>query len=309
MYNSEIKQKFISQYSNKDSMIDACVRLFEVSGPYEAEANSDLCTMDADTLQPIVNNMLGLRASGHYTTMCALRAYCNWCLENGIEGACDGLLNVKDDNTDKVRRQMVNSPLHLQRYLDALFDREDEKTNDNIYRCFFWLAFGGCSEKDIGGVMDTDVDFENMVVRLDGEREYPIYRESLKAFKNCVSLDGFIYKHPNYAKDVYRFRVEGHELLRGIRSKPDLMSIRSQISHKGRNAVRAGKTDQSLSYFRVWLSGIFYRIYQLELVGIKPDFKELSERFPQENRSRTQKKRTIREYTADYERWKVAFIK
>ena len=322
MYNEKIKLDFIKSYTNKPSVKATCLGVFKNFEKYENEKGSDLCTMSVDELQSIVSNMLGVRSSGHYTIMCTLKAYAKWCLENNIDGATDSMLHVTDDNLEKIKNKMVNSPLHLQKFLDALYYKEDEKTVDDTFRCFFWLAFGGCDQEDIIRVLDSDVDFDNMVVRLDEIKEYPIYRESLKAFKNCVNLTSFVYKHPNYTKDILRDRVPGHQLLRGIKGEANIAYIRAQVSERTRKANKAGRTQSTLSHYRVWLSGMFYRIYQFELAGFDPDFSELALKYVNYKKNKSESnieydsakyriayKRALREYEADYIRWKAAFIK
>ena len=322
MYNEKIKQAFIESYTNKSSVKNTCVGVFNRFEKYEVEKDSDLCTMGTDELQSIVSNMLGVRSGGHYAVTCLLKAYAKWCLENGIDGATDSMMHVTDDNLEKIRKQMVSSPLHLQKYLDTLYYSENEKTVDDTFRCFFWLAFGGCEQDDVIRVLDSDVDFEDMVVRIDEIKEYPIYRESLKAFKNCVNLTSFVYKHPNYSKDILRDRVPGHQLLRGIKSEANLDYIRAQISERARKAIKLGKTISNLSHYRVWLSGMFYRIYQYELAGFDPDFSELALKFmdnkgnkynSEDNKANTKYKiaykRALRDFEEDYNRWKAAFIK
>ena len=322
MYNEKIKQAFIESYTNKSSVKSTCVGVFNRFEKYEVEKDSDLCTMSTDELQSIVSNMLGVRSGGHYAVTCLLKAYAKWCLENGIDGATDSMMHVTDNNLEKIRKQMVSSPLHLQKYLDTLYYSENEKTVDDTFRCFFWLAFGGCEQDDVIRVLDSDVDFEDMVVRVDEIKEYPIYRESLKAFKNCVNLTSFVYKHPNYSKDILRDRVPGHQLLRGIKSEANLDYIRAQISERARKAIKLGKTISNLSHYRVWLSGMFYRIYQYELAGFDPDFSELALKFmdnkgnkynSEDNKANTKYKiaykRALRDFEEDYNRWKAAFIK
>lgn len=174
---------------------------------------------------------------------------------------------------DKVRKQMVTSPLHLQRYLNEVFDPEGDETIDNLYRCYYWMAFSGIREEDTLSITASDVDFMDMSIRY-GENCVPLYRESLPAFHNAVELPGFLYKHPNYAKEIRRDRVPGDTIMRGVRATTKTMSIRSMLSHRSAAALQDGKTKQQLSFYRVWMSGLFYRMYERERAGIPVDFSD-----------------------------------
>lgn len=317
MYNEEVKQRFILQHTESVNNQSNCVTLFNALEKYEREWGADLCTRSTEELQPVVNNILGLRSNGRRSRLVILRMYVKWCMENGIEGACDGMMNVVDSNVDKFKQQMVNSPLHLQKYLNDVFFREEEKTFDDTIRCYFWLAFGGCPEEDIFKVRDDDIDFENMVVKVGEFDRYPIYREGLLSFKNCAYNHAFLYKHPNYSKDILRPRVGGHQLIRGIKSEADLKRTRIEVSKKTKKALDEGRTKMRLSYYRAWLSGIFYRKHQLELIGEEVDFTDVAIDFMEGKEYKLDKGRNLRgakerrvakEYKKDYDAWKLAYF-
>ena len=316
MYNEEQKRDFLNQYSKSKSGLEAYARAFNAMQKYEEEWGADLCTRTKEELEPAVNSVLGVRSQGKGARMALYKAYVQWCLENGVEGACDGMMYVDISDAKKMVEQMVNSPTHLQKYLDTVFHKESEKTIDDIYRCYLWLAFAGMSESDIFEVETTDVRFQDFSVTKNG-KEYPIYRESLRAFKNCVELSGFVYLHPNYSNEVVRPRVPGKQLLRGIKTHAYPQIIRAELSKRTKRAVAEGKTKTRISYYRSWLSGVFYRMYQLELAGVEPDFSNVASDFMAgktynlssgRNLIGAKHRRVIKEYSIDYERWKKAFF-
>ena len=315
MYNEEIKRRFIDDVTSSINTRESCLEVFRIFAPYEEEWQADLCTRTSDDLKPIVSRMVGIRSSGHRMRLSILRSYGKWCLDHGVDGASDGILNVTPDVVDKIRTQTVTSPLHLQKFLDSIYEKESSNTIDNTYRCFYWLAYGGCPEEDIFKITSDEVDFVNMVVR-HGNKEYPIYREGVKAFKVCVDMYYFIYMHPNYSDDIKRLRCDGNILLRGIKSIPTVTSIRPELSRRNRNAITDKKTNIKLSYFRAWLSGVFYRTYQLEMSGIEPDFMWLAEEFMEgktynlssgRNTLAAKQRQIARDYLKDYDNWKLTF--
>ena len=315
MYNEELKTKFVRGYTNSISTAEVCQTIFNAFEQYEVEWGADLCTRSTEELQPVVDGLVGFRARSKWMRLIILKDYVKWCIGMKVPGACDGMLKIETVGLEKVKHQTVASPLHLQRYLDSICEPESEETTDNIYRCFYWLAYGGVAEEDILSIKCSDVDLNNMVVRYN-DTEVPIYREALPAFKNCVKLTQFVYKHPNYDKLVYKDRADGDTLVRGIRSAPSIKAMRVELSRRSKAKMDEGKTDLKLSYFRVWISGLFYRMYERERAGMTVDFSAAAAQFMEgkiykldrgRNTPEAKKRQLTRDYLEDYERWKLAF--
>lgn len=315
MYNEELKTRFVKEYTTSVSMAEVCKNVFDVFESYEEAWNDDLCTRSAEDLQPIVDEIVGFRARSKWSKLIMLKDYVKWCIGMGVPNACDGMLNITNIGLDKVKRQTIASPLHLQKYLNDICENESEKTTDNIYRCYYWLAYGGVPEEDILNIKCSDVDFQNMVVHYNGT-VIPIYREAIPAFKNCVELTQFVYNHPNYTKTVWKERVEGDTLVRGIRSLLSLKSIRVELSRRSKAKMDEGKTDLKLSYYRVWISGVFYRAHEREIIGEKPNFNAVAAQQMEgkeykmdsgRNTQEAKKRQLARDYMEDYQRWKLAF--
>ena len=317
MYNQELKTQFIKQYTTSINLRKACVTVFNALEPYEVKWGADLCTQPPEVLTPIINEALGIRSTSAHMRLDALTEYVRWCIKNGVPGAIDGMSGVVISAVEKMKRQTVTSPLHLQKYLNQICEPESEKTTDNIYRCFYWLAYGGVPETDILKIKKSDVDFQSMTVRFN-DTEYPIYREAIPAFRNCVNLEMFVYKHPNYSADktVYKARAIGDTLVRGIRSLPTLHSMRVELARRSTKFINAGKTEMNLSYYRVWISGMFYRMYERERAGFPVDFSKASEKFTFGKTYKFDKARysltayqhkIAKTYLQDYENWKQTF--
>lgn len=315
MFNQEMKEKFIEEYTSSASTREACVKFFNILEKYENDWNADICTRSADDLQPIIDKwVVGIRGKSKGLRWTILRKYVTWCMEHEVPGACDEILYVDTLGIQKMKLQTVTSPLHLQTYLNQVFDPESEKTSDNILRCYYWLAYGGLQEDEILNVKMSDVDLSNMVVIYEGA-EIPIYREGIAAFRNCATLDQFVYKHPKY-EPIYRDRVEGDTLIRGIRGQITTGSIRALLSRKAKASIDEGKTNLHLSHYKVWLSGLFYRMYELEIAGFPVDFSAAAVEFTDRKsyKSENNPKEFARmqrgianEYKKDYEVWKMTF--
>lgn len=317
MYNEALKSEFMQETTDNISVARSYSKLFSATEPYEEKWGADLCTRNADELQIMVNEMLGTRASSIRVRLIWLKTYVKWCVDNGVPGACDGMLQIRDAGVDRIREQMVSSPFHLQIYLDSVFDPESEQTTDNIYRCFFWLAYGGMEEEEIFEVKASEIDFENMVVR-HNNLNYPIYRESIRAFKNCAYLTEFNYKNPAYVnkESVPRDRVPGDTLIRGIRNIPTPKSFKVTLSRKSKAGIESGATTIKLSYQRAWLSGLFYRMSEMERAGLPVDFTDAAIRFTASKEYKLDSGRNLigakvryisKGYAEDYQRWKLAY--
>lgn len=317
MYNAEIKHQFMREVvSTTPWKLKLCESVFNNTEEYEAEWKADLCTKSAEELQPMVNQISGFRARSKWSRLILLKDYVKWCIEMEVDGACSGMLEIKTVGLDKVKQQTIASPKHLQNYLNAICEPADMKATDNIYRCYYWLAYAGMAEEDIFKVKCSDVDFNKLIVQYNQKYTVvPIYPEGLEAFHNCVELSQFRYIHPNITKEIWKDRADGDILIRGIKSVSTIKAFRVELSRRSKQ--KSDKTPLKLSHFRVWLSGVFYRMYEQEIIGVPPDFNAI---VAQQMEGKTYKldsgrntieakhRQLVRDYEEDYERWKLAWF-
>lgn len=325
MYNTELKERFIKDFSTNTGRRHLATVMFNSLEPYEEAWNADFCTRSKDELTPVVSELVGFRTNSKRTRMSILNEYVRWCIKNNIDGACDELFLIEELGLDKLKRQMVANPQHLQRYLSCICDAESEETVDCIYRCFYWLAYSGMDDDEEALKVTVDeVSFEDMVIR-HGGKEYPIYREAIPALKNCVKLTQFRYKHPNYAPDkvVYKERAEGSTLLRGITNDKSVKAMRVDMSRRAKNAKYKSISDTDdksldlkLSFYRVWLSGMFYRVCEAERAGMPVDFMDVASIMMEgktykldsgRNLIGAKQRQLASDYLEDYNRWKEAY--
>lgn len=314
MYNNELKTKFIGDYTQSINTANVAAAVFTAMEPFEEVWRADLCTKSTEELQPVIDKVTGLRFRSQWMSLTILREYVKWCMAMRVPGACDGMLHITAAGLDKVRRQMVSSPLHLQQYLDKVFSKEEDETVDNLYRCYYWMAYGGIHDDDVLLVKVSDVNFTEMCIQY-GDTHAPIYREALPAFHNAVELKSFLYVHQNPLYKTRRDRVPGDTLIRGYRRITQLKYLRSNMSHHAIDAVEQGKTDLQLSFSRVWMSGLFYRMYERERAGLPVDFTSVAASLMADKtyiiKGRTKiehrHRQRGRDYMEDYQRWKLAF--
>ena len=315
MYNYEQKELFIRDYTNNLVTASGCVNLFNRVEKYEERWGDDVCTRSVGELQPMVDDIIGLRTTARCARLIVLREYARWCISNGIPGASDSIFHVNTAAVSKVKAQTVFNPAELQKHLDILFLPEDRESVDCIYRCYMWLAYCGIEEDDAFEIACENVDFDNMVINYQGKK-YPIYKESVAAFKNAVNLKQFAYIHPLYFNVVMKDRALGNNLLRTTANNCNPQSFKTEISRTEKANEKL--TGKRLSYSRVKLSGLFYRTYIQELLGDTIDFLAVAEeqmrgkeyKLDSGRNTRDAKKRQIaRDYLDNYRRWKLAFVK
>lgn len=315
MFNNDLKASFISEYTDSISTAKSCASVFNATEKYEQKASKDIFEMSQDELQEVIDGITGLRAKSKYGRIVLLREYVKWCLSKNVPNVNRNIFQVSQMGLDKVRTMMAANPTHLQRYLNQLYEKESEETVDNVFRCYFWLAYAGVPEESICDIKTSDVHLEDMYVLHNGI-SYTIYKEAIPCIKNCMYLQSFLYKHPLYAPSR-RDRIESDILMRGIKALPNIFTIRSQISKRAGEAFSSGITSQKLSYNRVALSGVYYRTHELELAGVPVDFAEETMKFMDgktyklssgRNKIDAKARRIEKEYLEDYDRWKIAFM-
>ena len=319
MYNENQKRAFIESHTNSDKTMAKIVQIFSWFEPYEEDWGLDLSQQSAEKLQPVVNELTGVRSKSTELILIILKEYVKWCGRSGYE-VSRGIFDVRINTIDKIQNQMVASPLHLKAKLDEFFEPVEEETIDITYRVFLWMAFAGLDDKDAIRVTADCVDLKNFRINFEGH-SYEIYKECIEDFKKACELTDFQYKHPNYI--TRRDRADGNLIMRGIRTPTvDLKTIRPVINKKfGADDTEetGGRQKSRISYKRIYLSGIFYRAYERERAGLPVDFSEFIarsiERKEKTKKYTVTKTRTLttiantieREYLADYEKWKCAF--
>lgn len=318
MYNENSKLKFIKeQYPGDSSTAIFAKRLLKACGKYEREWGCDICTKSTEEVTPVLEEITGLRNASKWARMNVLRNYARWCIENNVPGACDGILNAKCDGIDKVRKQMVRDPDHLQRVLDSVFKDEYECTIENIYRCYCWMVYSGIDGDTVFTVETSNVKLDSMEICLD-DKTVKIYDQARRALHSAAYATEFQWVASSSKDGIAkpRKRAPGTLILRGFRGDVTPLVMRAQLSRSVKLAYE-GKDDKvEISYMRLRLSGIFYRIYEREIATGEVDFSEVVDEFMNgreynlssgRNTIEAKRRRIEKEYMLDYQMWKTAF--
>lgn len=328
MYNESQKMAFVNS-RNQPTTKKFVTSIFNWFEPYENEWGMDLALQSAEVLQPVVNELSGLRSKSTELLLIMLKEYVKWLKNNGYQYG-RGIYGVQIDSIEKVRSQMISSPAHLVEVMKKVdtglkkkdgssifkgFDPAESETVDVIYRVFLWMAFSGLYDTEAIQVKDTDIDLDRLVINFNGQK-YKIYQEAKLDFEKACRLTDFNYIHPHY--ETRRKRVDGNLIMRSMRSEEiDLMTIRPIVNKKLNPKTEGDKSrlKVKLSYNKIYLSGAFYRMFEQERMGRPVDFSTLVAKDMKNTDYTTSATRTLntiankleREYMADYDKWKCAF--
>ena len=317
MYNSEIKERFIGDYTSSTKTAHFIRTLFNRIEPYEVEWGEDVALRSSEELQPVVNSQTGTRMQSAERTLVVLREYVKWRKRNG-ERCSNGIFDVKVDTIEAIRNHMIANPKDLKEKLDRVFDPVNWNTIDCVYRSYIWLLYAGLKNEEALDVEIDQIDFDDMKIRYN-DKICIIYEEAKEALAQACTSTAFSYTHTNPPYKILRNRGLGRKVTRGFSEKTKISTIKSVLSK--RPAESAAKDINlppvKLSYKKIFYSGMFYRTYLGEINGNGVDFSDYIAgevvRIQKNNPSLTYEdllrdaRHIKRELELDYEKWKCVF--
>ena len=335
MYNEIQKQKFIDSLSSES--VQRYMRwMFTSLEEIEVRLQKDIALFELEDLQKVLNSISGVRRKNTESMVYNLERYMKWCDEQGIPRSL-AIESAEVDTTSKIRSRMVDSPKSLARSLKEVFDDPRMRTIDSVYRTYLWLAYAGFTTEEAAKITESNIDFNKMKITVKGRYDgvQPIYEEAFYDFYYACGLEFFIeikYSSANNEMQEHsRERAQGKSILRGKATKKSLSeyletTVAQMIARRFQEANRAHQDDVppcnlslELSYDRVWLSGVFYRMYQKEKKHEKIDFFPVAAKIFDEHEARGRYRspalpraskisKIQKEYMKDYQAWKKAFF-
>lgn len=314
-YNRDNKNGFLD--FKRETMIEQSIyqyeRLFAVLKQDEERYGMDFCNFNYDTLINVLSRRLSQSKTSRDTQLSLLRGYISWCIANKIKKNNENpilAIKAKDiDTSVQIRKQFIGSPEQLQEILDKLLASEKDEAIDVMYRMVVWLLYSGFTEEEILELEKDDVDFDyNVIKSHDGDKEIAMDANLRNIIKNVVDLDG-VYRNSFYGNPIKLDLVDDNKLFRKIKRKDSANNVsilRSRLSLLSKKYSDENYEMISLSTKRLWVSGIFYRLYQRERnkeVLTNDDFKY------DVNLNSTGKNISARigYNKKDYENWKKAY--
>ena len=309
MYNTELKERFLNDTFSSEYIKRNYIGLFNATEKYEEREKTDLNALSVSVLQEIVDSFRGASVPTRSNKVTAMKNYCEWCLKNGIVSE----LTWKRSSINYSEKNMaintaIKSPMHLQKYLDEVFDKEEDNTSALIFRCYIWLAYAGVRETSINTITRGHIDLMNRKIIIDN-RKFVLYEQAVPTIKKCMELTEFNYIHPNYGIAV-RTRSDGDLLVRGTGDGDgvDLQVIRSELTRKSKRAISRGVQPIMISYSKVILYGVCYRAWQREIANGYLDIDTAVDELIYAKNLKNDVKAIKRIFKRDYEFWKQSLI-
>ena len=355
MYNERLKIRFLKEeFSDDEERYEFFTKVFETFAPYEQEIDEDLCRMPREWLHKFVREVLaGMVRSVQKRYLSALRRYGAWCRSNqsdtgariylrelrsniafdlsrrvpeeerqqtfgpeqesGQPASADAVQEDQGDREEEAAAKFAANPTHLNMLLDLILPMEHPRTVAGIHRAYLWLAFSGVPLARVFELKSGSMEFDTMSILYKG-RVFPIYRESLPVLRAAAESTSLRYTH-KMVSTRDRQRADGDSVLRGF-TEPSRDLIASAIMKSEVSLRKSGGPFVRLSYRTVYLSGIFYRMYEKERAGYPVDFSlEVMDYFTYEYEGAELTKTTIRgkmnvrekELLKGYQEWKRCF--
>lgn len=313
MFNETLKSKYLSTLP--EAMRERVLYIFKKTQGYEESWQLDICQQnDVQKLEECLSILFGGKPKTIEMTNAMIGGYIRWCHNNNVPHSMADMPDIIISPKYRIKNTMVANPLHLKNYIDILYPPEKQNGSDNIYRGYLWLAYIGVEEGDIFNITNSDVDFDTMCIYL-GDKAFTIYNESLLTFKNLVSLDEFE-QHSGIKSGFVRKRVSGNQIMRGARGLGSVATVRNMVSKRINEIKNSEITNLCVSYSTLHLSGLFYRINEMERAGIEPVFAEEVDRIMSGKTYSPTSRRTLayrhnmieKDLMTEYAEWKKVFI-
>ena len=300
-----VQYGFLHQRKSRDPLAH---KLFQMARPYEEELQKELSQFDEDELRRFLGEKCGSEEFPLYRALDILRQYGNY--RRGEEPPpSNAWRKIRADLVDECRATMYAGPMHLAGELDRVFLPLEQDNVDLLHRCFIWLAYGEMPYNLITLVKRNDVDILNRRVSCL-EQSFRIYEEAVPLFSKVKDMDAFkvienkteAYVDRRYPEMLFSFMERGEYNAEG---KCGTMKIKlSQASLA---------TGASLSYSNVRMSGMFYRVFELErcrrIASPEEAFVYFETRGAagKSSSGRSAGWRTRKDMSARYKAWKQAF--
>lgn len=308
--------RFIHSTTDSKSVVEKWIKAFRSIKAFEEEWNCDIAEYDHSGVYAAMESAFGSSTSSKRRGLSFMKKYVGWYKSETGRNTSSIIENstIDDMGLGKIRYWYVSSPLHLQSRLDKSFDPESDENTDNVCRCIFWLVYSGIPEDVAVNIKTSDVDLSQMTV-FDGAKDVPIYREGMASLKNCVCLDRF--RRVGRYGLVTQKRKDREKLLCGIHSTMNVITMRTVISQKRKikSELNPEILNEGLAMRHVWVSGMFYRLYELERAGYPVSITPIVEAIASRSRSGNQNPKTVNsrirrirsEILIDYNNWKKVF--
>lgn len=261
MHNREEKMAFLEEKEVRDIERIA----LNAVGKAEERYGKDVSLFSVEEIQAMFDTDFNANKTYRAKAYSIIRDYISWRKSKGYDVA-DSIDFVDLDNTKIIRKTMVSSPKHLNMVMDSVFEPVSKKSFDCLLRCCWWMAFFGMkSNEDVAYIKTKDVDLSKMVIVHNG-KYYEMYKESLSAFKVACEEESLWFTRSDTGGNE-RKRIQSDYLMRSFRRE-------TLSTGSFKRFIKRRYPEKGLTYDKIYWSGVFYRAFELERMGIKVDFRD-----------------------------------
>lgn len=284
MYNPEQKREYIAFLISKNTSaeeLDFTEGLFDVAGKAELSAGTDLCLMTADQIRGLMGKKRKELDADHFRSIWCLYCYVKWCVASGLCSLGEWTEAIRGSrDLENVRQQMVVNDFDLQMRLDRILTDEKKMTLDNLIRACAWILFAGVDIDKVCLIRLSDVDMKSLTVKVD-DTWYDISEYGASSLRFVAEEDSYM-RHYLQAVLSRGLKIDEDRILKKdpdtdmlFRDSAGPISLeRMTYIFNKRVGPRYDQTNGSpyktLSFRTISMSGIFDRMYKMELGGYDP---------------------------------------
>lgn len=312
MYNESIKKEYFQNYAESGRL--KIERLFERISKIEENNDKDIFEFTESEINESIIPLLGKTQISIKQNISIFKKYVDYCIDRNLT-VSNAFINIDHLDitlTEIYFRTLVKSPEHLNEILNQIFNPISDDKIDNLFRAIFWFLYSGIKLEELLLISKDDIELKYKRIKIK-DSFHLIYKESRESITWLLNNDCFI---KPIRDGSYRFVYfpDGDKVLRYFNNLTESNINNRFIKLKNRRDI-----DTQLTVKKVYISGIFYRVYQDELRGIEPDFKKyaketISKSEYEYNKNNSRKytyddilERRIHEIDKDYKIWKNAF--
>lgn len=174
MYNEEIKQRFIEDYSENDTTKVNTRRIFSSIAKFEKKCNKDVYQIDYTIIAKNIFNYTRISSyRTYYQYISTIKMYKQWCMMNDTFPGTEYFplktlsdLELKKYYSEYMDENVFRSFAELHKYVDPIFEIDINKEyiqKQEYFKLMLLLLYHGIHEKDI-----FQLKTSNIIIKKNG---------------------------------------------------------------------------------------------------------------------------------------------
>ena len=273
MYNQEIKERFLAEYTAGGRNENTCRSILELIGIYEEAIQVDIAEMSHnDAVEAVRGTKTGSYGSAAHVAS-LIKSYARWCKDSGaLSNVNCALMSISVDDIDSSRHL---STLLFKSEDDLISEMRSVRPFDDGYfevvvLLFAWL---GIDTRTSMSIKIDDVNIEDKFIKIESDGRIvqfsdavadviSVYAKTKVGTRAARGETRQVYRDNSYDRFIRKFcppKQLGKELT--------LSQVRSAISEMNQIYVEEGN-ESRLNTSNVMVSGALHRVWTLEQSGL-----------------------------------------